>query len=108
MAERLAVCNDHTELARIADVLEVLGYGGEVAIVSDAGTPGISDPGERIVRAAIDAGHTVSACPVRRRDDRPRDQRIAHRPVRVRGLPPPRAATAPTRLAEIAAETRTS
>jgi 16S rRNA (cytidine1402-2'-O)-methyltransferase len=62
-AERLAVCNDHTELARVADVLDVLGYGGEVAIVSDAGTPGISDPGERIVRAAIDAGHTVSAIP---------------------------------------------
>jgi len=34
-----------------------------VAIVSDAGTPGISDPGERIVRAAIAAGYTVSAVP---------------------------------------------
>jgi 16S rRNA (cytidine1402-2'-O)-methyltransferase len=34
-----------------------------VAIVSDAGTPGISDPGERIVRAAIDAGYHVSAVP---------------------------------------------
>jgi len=62
-AQRLAVCNDHTELARIRDVLEVLGRGGDVAIVSDAGTPGISDPGERIVRAAIDAGYTVSAIP---------------------------------------------
>lgn len=62
-AERLAVCNDHTELARIADVLDVLGQGGDVAIVSDAGTPGISDPGERLVRAVIDAGYTVSAIP---------------------------------------------
>ena len=34
------MCNDHTELARIGDVLEVLGYGGDVAVVSDAGTPG--------------------------------------------------------------------
>ena len=51
-AERLAV-NDHTEFSRVADVLGVLAGGHDVAIVSDAGTPGISDPGERIVRAAI-------------------------------------------------------
>jgi len=62
-AERLAVCNDHTETSRIADVLRTLGEGRDVAIVSDAGTPGISDPGERIVRSAIDAGYTVSAVP---------------------------------------------
>jgi 16S rRNA (cytidine1402-2'-O)-methyltransferase len=62
-AERLAVCNDHTEVSRVADVLRVLGQGRDVAIVSDAGTPGISDPGERIVRAVIDAGHPVSAVP---------------------------------------------
>ena len=62
-AERLAVCNDHTEMSRIADVVDVLSSGGDVAIVSDAGSPGISDPGERIVRAAIDAGHEVSAVP---------------------------------------------
>lgn len=62
-AERLAVCNDHTEMHCIADVLRVLGDGRDVAIVSDAGTPGISDPGERVVRAVIDAGLTVSAVP---------------------------------------------
>ena len=62
-AGRLAVCNDHTEVARVADALDVLGGGRDVAIVSDAGTPGISDPGERIVRAAIDAGYDVSAVP---------------------------------------------
>ena len=62
-AERLAVCNDHTEMSRIADVLRTLGEGRDVAIVSDAGTPGISDPGERIVRSAVDAGYTVSAVP---------------------------------------------
>jgi 16S rRNA (cytidine1402-2'-O)-methyltransferase len=62
-ATRLAVANDHTEYHRIADVLEVLGSGGDVAVVTDAGTPGVSDPGERLVRAAIDAGHTVSAVP---------------------------------------------
>jgi 16S rRNA (cytidine1402-2'-O)-methyltransferase len=57
------VCNDHTELSRVADALGVLAGGRDVAIVSDAGTPGISDPGERIVRAAIDAGYDVSAVP---------------------------------------------
>ena len=62
-AERLAVCNDHTEVSRIDDVLRVLGDGRNVAVVSDAGTPGISDPGERIVRAAIEAGYDVSAVP---------------------------------------------
>jgi 16S rRNA (cytidine1402-2'-O)-methyltransferase len=62
-AERLAVCNDHTEASRVSDVLRVLGEGRDVAIVSDAGTPGISDPGERIVRAVVDAGFAVSAVP---------------------------------------------
>jgi 16S rRNA (cytidine1402-2'-O)-methyltransferase len=62
-AARLAVCNDHTEVARVADVLETLAAGDDVALVSDAGSPGVSDPGERIVRAVLDAGHTVSAVP---------------------------------------------
>lgn len=61
--ERLAVANDHTEYHRIDDVLAELGAGNDVAVVSDAGTPGVSDPGERLVRAAIDAGYTVSAVP---------------------------------------------
>lgn len=61
--ERLAVANDHTEFHRIDDVLAELGAGNDVAVVSDAGTPGVSDPGERLVRAALDAGHTVSAVP---------------------------------------------
>jgi 16S rRNA (cytidine1402-2'-O)-methyltransferase len=62
-APRLAVCNEHTEVARIADVLATLGDGGDVAVVTDAGTPGISDPGERLVRAVIDAGFEVTSVP---------------------------------------------
>ena len=62
-ANRLAVCNEHTEFTLIDHVLDVLASGGEVAVVSDAGTPGISDPGERLVAAAIDAEHIVSAVP---------------------------------------------
>ena len=60
---RLAVCNEHTERARVPEVLEVLGAGGDVAVVTDAGTPGISDPGERLVRAAVVAGHRIEVIP---------------------------------------------
>ncbi len=59
----MAVTNEHTEHGRIGEVLDLLADGRSVALVTDAGTPGISDPGERLVRAAIDAGHTVSAVP---------------------------------------------
>jgi 16S rRNA (cytidine1402-2'-O)-methyltransferase len=59
----MAVTNEHTEHGRIAEVLDLLAAGRTVAVVTDAGTPGISDPGERLVRAAIDAGHVVSAVP---------------------------------------------
>ena len=62
-AKRMAVCNEHTEHDLIERVLGVLGSGGDVAVVSDAGTPGVSDPGERLVRAAIEAGHDVSSVP---------------------------------------------
>ena len=44
-------------------MLDLLAGGRDVAVVTDAGTPGISDPGERLVRAALDAGHPVSAVP---------------------------------------------
>lgn len=62
-AVRVVVSNDHTERQRIPDVLETLAAGGDVVMVSDAGTPGISDPGERIVRAVIDAGYAVTTVP---------------------------------------------
>lgn len=60
---RMAVTNDHTERSRIVDVLAELADDRIVAVVTDAGTPGISDPGERIVRAVLDAGYEVSAVP---------------------------------------------
>lgn len=60
---RLAVANEHTERRRIAEVVDALDQGDTVAVVSDAGTPAISDPGAALVRAALDAGHDVSAVP---------------------------------------------
>jgi 16S rRNA (cytidine1402-2'-O)-methyltransferase len=62
-ANRLAVCNEHTEVRRTDDVLAVLDGGDDVALVSDAGSPGVSDPGERLVRSVLDRGHAVSAVP---------------------------------------------
>lgn len=59
----LIVVNDHTEVQAIAGVLDRLAGGERVAVVTDAGMPGISDPGERLVRAAAQAGHTVEVVP---------------------------------------------
>lgn len=61
--ERLLVANDHTEHDLAPDVVTALAAGHVVAVVTDAGTPGISDPGERLVRAALDAGHAVHSTP---------------------------------------------
>jgi 16S rRNA (cytidine1402-2'-O)-methyltransferase len=59
----LVVVNDHTEVAAIEGVLDRLARGERVAVVTDAGMPGISAPGERLVRAAAHAGHTVEVVP---------------------------------------------
>ena len=53
----------HTEEARTARVLDVLTGGGDVALVSDAGTPAVSDPGRRLVAATAEAGHRVVPVP---------------------------------------------
>jgi 16S rRNA (cytidine1402-2'-O)-methyltransferase len=108
-AQRLAVANDHTELARIDEVLDVLTAGGDVAVVTDAGTPGVSDPGERLVRAALDAGFEVTAVP---------GPAAAVMALTISGLPtarfvfegflPRSGRERAERLAEIAAEPRTS
>lgn len=54
---------DANERARVADVLELLREGKDVALVSDGGMPLVSDPGYRIVRAAAEAGSEVRAVP---------------------------------------------
>src|SRR5262245_51365118 len=51
--------NERARRDRLLDALA----NGDVALVSDAGTPGISDPGQTIVAAALAAGHTVSPIP---------------------------------------------
>src|SRR5690606_19709346 len=59
----LLVVNDHTEVGRTAEILDRLGRGERVALVSDAGMPGISDPGERLVAAVVAAGLSVEVVP---------------------------------------------
>jgi 16S rRNA (cytidine1402-2'-O)-methyltransferase len=54
---------EHNERRRIPEVVARLGSGESIALVTDAGTPAISDPGYRLVRAAIDAGIRVTAVP---------------------------------------------
>jgi 16S rRNA (cytidine1402-2'-O)-methyltransferase len=63
VAPKLIVVNDHTEAGRVDDIVRRLEAGERVAVVTDAGTPGISDPGERLVRAAAAAGHVVEVVP---------------------------------------------
>ncbi len=54
--------HEHNKLVRLERVLDELGK-GDVALVSDAGTPGLNDPGYELVRAVIAAGHQVSPVP---------------------------------------------
>jgi len=60
---RLAVADEHRETARVDEVLGLLAAGNDVAVITDAGTPGISDPGMRLVAAVVEAGHPVTAVP---------------------------------------------
>jgi 16S rRNA (cytidine1402-2'-O)-methyltransferase len=60
---RLLSVHEHNEIERVPEILAALEHGASVALVSDAGTPLVSDPGARLVRAAIDAGFEVRAVP---------------------------------------------
>ena len=59
----LVSLHEHNEAGRTDQALAWLGEGENLALVSDAGTPLISDPGERLVRAAAEAGHEVVPLP---------------------------------------------
>jgi 16S rRNA (cytidine1402-2'-O)-methyltransferase len=63
IATRLAPLHDHNEDGRIGGILAMLRQGRRVALVSDAGTPLVSDPGYRLVRAALAEGLPVAALP---------------------------------------------
>ena len=63
IANKLVSYHEHNEAERTEELTAMLKSGGSVALVSDAGTPGISDPGFRIVQSAIDIGAEVIPVP---------------------------------------------
>jgi 16S rRNA (cytidine1402-2'-O)-methyltransferase len=63
LSTSLTSVHKHNEASRIPRVVARLDAGDSLALVSDAGTPLLSDPGERLVQAVLDAGHTVVPVP---------------------------------------------
>ena len=60
---RLLSFHEHNQASRIPELLAALAAGEAIAVISDAGLPGISDPGEQLVAAARAAGQTVICIP---------------------------------------------
>lgn len=60
---KLSSYHEHNEASRVAELVPRLLAGARIALVSDAGLPGVSDPGARLVRAALDAGIVVTVLP---------------------------------------------
>ncbi len=60
---KLVSYHEHNEARRTAELLPRLEAGERMALVSDAGLPGVSDPGARLVRAALDSGVEVTVLP---------------------------------------------
>ncbi len=63
ISAQLTAYHEHNAAAARPKILEKLAHGASVALVSDAGTPLISDPGFKLVREACAAGHAVVAVP---------------------------------------------
>lgn len=59
---RTISCHEHNEEKRAVQLIDLLKQGSNIAVVSDAGTPSISDPGFRLVRAAIE--HELPVVPI--------------------------------------------
>jgi 16S rRNA (cytidine1402-2'-O)-methyltransferase len=63
LSARLFSYHEHNEAARTAEMLPQLEAGARVALVSDAGLPGVSDPGARLIAAALERGVPVTVLP---------------------------------------------
>ncbi|MDE0067530.1 MAG: 16S rRNA (cytidine(1402)-2'-O)-methyltransferase [Acidimicrobiaceae bacterium] len=62
-AKALRRVDAHTEAEASAEVVELIAAGHRVVLVSDSGTPGVCDPGQRVVTAVVDTGHEVVVVP---------------------------------------------
>lgn len=62
-APKLIAHHEHNERASADGIVQLLARGDDVVLVSDAGTPAVSDPGALVARAALEAGHDVVAVP---------------------------------------------
>ena len=60
---RVVSFHEHNEVARSGELLDIVRGGGTVLVVTDAGMPTVSDPGFRVVGAAVEAGLPVTAAP---------------------------------------------
>ena len=63
LKKKMLSLHDHNEQDRVQQIINVLDQGMSVGLISDAGTPLISDPGYKLVRGIIDAGFQVSPVP---------------------------------------------
>jgi len=63
LSKKMLSLHEHNERARIKQILGYLETGQQIALVSDAGTPLISDPGFPLVRAVVEAGFKVTPVP---------------------------------------------
>ncbi len=62
-ASKLISCYEHNEVKKTDDILDTLSGGGSVALATDAGMPGISDPGYQVVKMVLEAGYNVVPIP---------------------------------------------
>ena len=62
-AAKLISCYEHNEIKRADEILDTLAHGGSVALATDAGMPGISDPGYQVVRMVLEKGFKVVPIP---------------------------------------------
>jgi 16S rRNA (cytidine1402-2'-O)-methyltransferase len=62
-AKHLTSYTEFNHRQKVGELVRMLDRAWDVALVSDAGTPALSDPGEALVRAAIDAGHEIVSVP---------------------------------------------
>lgn len=101
--------DDHTEGSSAAELVRRLTAGERVVLVTDAGTPAIADPGQRMVRAVLDAGLDVTVVPG---PSAPLAALVASGLPTARfvfeGFLPRRGQARRRRLAEVAAESRTT